>query len=304
VALAATVTLGVAPLLFVQVLYGRLFFSASVLMAWPWFLIVPLLIVAYYGAYLRAFRGESLGGLGPIVGWGSALIFLIIGFLYSNNMSLMLRPEVFRAVYLVEDRGLHLNLDDATLLPRFLHFLFGAIAVAGMFVVVQGLLRRRSEPDYAAWSIRYGAHWFVAATVISMGLGIWWLVALPRETMMRFMGGSTAATVILGLGILLSLVVLVLMAMAMMATRPEGLASTSVVLLLVLLVTMILNRDQVRRAALKAAGFEPVTWVEPQWGPILVFTVLLVAALAIVAWMVTALARGTGAGESAGQTLR
>ena len=71
VAIAATVTLGVAPLLFVQVLYGRLFFTSSILMAWFWLAIVPLVILAYYGAYLLAFRGEAPGRAGALGGRGS-----------------------------------------------------------------------------------------------------------------------------------------------------------------------------------------------------------------------------------------
>jgi cytochrome bd-type quinol oxidase subunit 1 len=57
VTLAATITLGVAPLLFIQTLYGQLFYTSSILMAWPWFAVVPLVIVAYYGIYLYALQG-------------------------------------------------------------------------------------------------------------------------------------------------------------------------------------------------------------------------------------------------------
>ena len=53
--LAATVTLGVAPLLFLQVIYGQFFYTSSVLIAWPWFLVVVLLVAAYYGFYGVAF---------------------------------------------------------------------------------------------------------------------------------------------------------------------------------------------------------------------------------------------------------
>jgi hypothetical protein len=297
VAVAATITLGVAPLLFVQVLYGRLFFSSSVIMAWPWLAVVPLLILAYYGVYLRAFKGESLGGSAPLVGWLAALIFVVIGFLYSNNMSMMLRPGVLLGKYLEDDRGFTLNLDDPTLFPRYLHFLLGAVAVAGMVVVVLGLLNRRRDAEHAAWAIRYGSLWFAVTTALNMAVGIWWLVALPRETMMRFMGGNGFATALLGLGILLSLAVLLHMAMAAASARPARLATSGAALLALLLVVMVLTRDQVRRGALEAAGFEPVAWVAPQWGPILVFLALLVSALGAVGWMVRALARGTeGAG--------
>jgi len=63
--------LGVAPLLFLQVLYGRLFFTSSILMAGFWLAVVPLLIVAYYCAYVVAFRGQRtrVGGT-AVVGDG------------------------------------------------------------------------------------------------------------------------------------------------------------------------------------------------------------------------------------------
>lgn len=294
VAVAAAISLGVAPLLFVQVLYGRLFFTSSVLMAWPWLLIVPLLILAYYGAYLRAFKGENLGSAGPVVGWVSVVFFLIIGFTFSNNMSLMLRPDLFRVKYFQGAGGLHLNLGDPTLIPRYLHFVIGALAVAAMVVVVHGIVRRRRDPEYASWSIRYGSIWFVAATVVNMAVGLWWLVALPRETMLRFMGGSTAATVIFILAVILALAVLMHMVLVSQSSRPRVLTLSGVVILCLLLAAMVLTRDQVRRAALETAGFRPVAWVAPQWGPILLFAVLLVAAIGAVIWMVVALARGRG----------
>lgn len=299
VAVAAAVTLGVAPLLFVQVLYGRLFFSSSVIMAWPWLAVIPLLILAYYGVYRRAFKGEALGSRGPLVGWLAALIFMVIGFLYSNNMSMMLRPGALLSKYLEDDRGLRLNLDDPTLIPRYLHFLLGAVAVAGMYVVVHGLVRRAKAPDYAAWAIRHGSLWFAVATTANMAVGLWWLVALPRETMMRFMGGNGLATALLALGLLLSVGVLLHAVLAARSASPSRLALSAAVLLLVLLVVMILTRDQVRRGALEAAGFEPVAWVAPQWGPILLFALLLVGAIAAVAWMVRALvSEGGRTGEA------
>ena len=59
----------------------------------------------------------------------------------------------------------------------------------------------------------------------------------------------------------------------------------------------VLLRDQVRQGALEAAGFQVQAWVEPQWGPIVIFAVLLVAAIAIIAWMVRALVRGMPEGS-------
>ena len=293
-AVAFTITLGVAPLLFLQVLYGRLFFTSSILMAGPWLAIVPLLIVAYYGVYYRAFRWERLGGWGSLVGWMSTLLFMTIGFLFTNNMTLMLRPERFRERYLAGHGTYLLNLDDPTVYPRFLHFFVGAIAVSGMMIVVLGLLRRRREPEFAKWAIRYGSSWFAYPTALNMAIGVWWFLALPEQAMLRFLGGDPFATAVFAIGVALALVVLMLMLMASQSTNPVPQATAGAILLLFLLIAMILNRDQVRRGALEAIGFEPTHWVATQWGPILLFLVLLAGAIATIWWMVAALSRKAG----------
>ena len=50
---ALAINLGVAPLLFLQVIYGHLFYTSSVLMAVYWIAVIPLLILAYYSAYIH-----------------------------------------------------------------------------------------------------------------------------------------------------------------------------------------------------------------------------------------------------------
>ena len=66
-AISLTITFGIAPLLFLQVLYGQFFYTSSILMAWPWFLVLVFLTVAYYGFYYVSFRsgrpGGAVGGL-------------------------------------------------------------------------------------------------------------------------------------------------------------------------------------------------------------------------------------------------
>jgi hypothetical protein len=59
VLLPATITLGIAPLLFVQVLYGQFFYTSSIILAWPWFLVLVFLTAAYYGFYYVSFKAEA-----------------------------------------------------------------------------------------------------------------------------------------------------------------------------------------------------------------------------------------------------
>ncbi len=291
VAIASAVTLGVAALLFEQVLYGRLFFTSAVLMGWFWLAVVPLLITAYYGAYALAFGATDAGANARWLAAGIAGLFLAIAFIYSNNMSLMLRPFEFVARHQADARGLHLAVGDAALVPRFLHMVLGAIAVAGLVVVGYGLSARARDAAFGTWAIRRGSLWFSTMTAVNLLIGFIWLAMLPRESILRFMGTNPGATVVLALGMMLGFGALVTLFMAASAKDPAPLVKTGIGLVAVTLVLMVLTRDHVRQAALETAGFQPAAWIVPQWGPIAVFLVLLLATVGAVVWMVAALAR-------------
>jgi hypothetical protein len=282
---AGAITFGVAPLLFVQTLYGRLLFSGSILMAWFWFAVVPMLILAYYGTYLIAFKEEWLGKGARVVSAVVMLLFVGIALIYSNNMSMMLRPGTFLDSHRAEARGIHLNFSDPTLIPRFLHMLLGAIAVAGLVVCLYGVAKMSEDQEHARWAIRYGALWFVVSTGLNFLTGLWWLGMLPRDVMLRFAGQSGVATVSLLMGSLFGLGALVMMTLSINAREPERLVKGSAWTLVLTLVAMIFARDEVRKGMLGLAGFQLPTWVEPQWGVIAIFAVLLVAAIATTVWM-------------------
>ena len=93
VTFALGINLGVAPLLFLQVIYGHLFYASSVLLAVYWILVIPLLIVAYYGSYIHIRKYDKASGLSKISLLITSLILLYIGFTFVNNMSLMAQPE-------------------------------------------------------------------------------------------------------------------------------------------------------------------------------------------------------------------
>ena len=116
---------------------------------------------------------------------------------------------------------------------------------------------------------------------------------------MRFMGENMGAALALAGGVILGLASLIMMALAIPARRPAGIIRTASVVLAGALALMIVTRDQVRTAALAAAGYSPAEWVAPQWGAMALFALLLVAALALIGWMVAAFVRGAPAAGAA-----
>lgn len=295
VVIAAAVTLGVAPLLFVQVLYGRLFFTSAILMAAFWLSVVPLVIVAYYGAYLIAFRGEALGLRARWVAGLIALLFTAVAFLYTTNFTQMLRPDTFVASYQAEGRGLVLNLADPTFWPRFLHTLLGAVAVTGLGIALYGVSCRGGAPEFAAWAIRRGTTAFGMSTAANIVVGLVYLMTLPRPVLLGLVGGDAWGTGLLVLGIVLAVAIaghgLFALGAKDTAKATRALAGSA----LLTVVVMVLLRDRLRTLNLREAGFEQPTVIAAQWGPFVVFVICLLAAVATIAWMARALARGRGA---------
>ena len=297
VLISATVTLGVAALLFLQVLYGRVFFASAVVIGWWWLSVIGLLIVTYYAAYLMAMRETSLGASGLFLAWLIAAVVGVISLVYSNNMTLMLKPADLVARYAANGAGTQLNLLDRSLLPRHLHMVLGAIAVSGLAISVLGVLRRRRDPAFGQWALRYGAFICTAATVVNIFAGLWWLAALPRDVLLRFMGGDMRAMGELLAGILLTLTGAGHTVLAVTAKRPGVMVGISAGTLLAGILMMLLTRDAIRRFSLDLAGYQPVNWVAPQWGPIAIFVALLLVAVGTVIWMTRALAAARPGGN-------
>ncbi|MGE5198480.1 MAG: hypothetical protein ACM3H9_02485 [Rhodospirillaceae bacterium] len=290
VLISATVTLGVAVLLFLQVLYGRVFFVSAVVMGWWWLGVIGLLIMTYYAAYLMAMRDASLGGAGTVLAWLIAGVVGLIALIYGNNMTLMLKPAELVARYAADGGGSQLNLLDPALFPRHLHMVLGAIAVSGLAICVLGIVRGKQDAAFGQWAVRHGAFVCVAATVVNIFAGLWWLAALPRDVLLQFMGRDMRAVGELLAGILLTLTGAGHTVLAVTGKRPALMITISAVTLLAGIAMMLLTRDTIRRLTLGLAGYEPVNWVAPQWGAIAIFAGLLLLAVATVVWMTRAMA--------------
>jgi hypothetical protein len=290
VLISATVTLGVAALLFLQVLYGRVFFVSAVVMGWWWLSVIGLLILTYYAAYLLAMRESILGATGTVLAWLMAAMVGLIALIYGNNMTLMLKPAELVARYAADGSGRQLNLLDPALFPRHLHMVLGAIAVSGLAIAVLGVLRRKEEAGFGQWAIRYGAFVCVAATAVNVFAGLWWLAALPRDVLLQFMGRDMRAIGELLAGILLTLTGAGHAVLAVTGKRPALMVTISAGTLMAGIAMMLLTRDTIRRLSLDLAGYQAVNWVAPQWGPIVIFLALLLAAIGTVIWMTRALA--------------
>lgn len=274
--IAFAVNMGVAPLLFVQVLYGQFIYSSSILMAVWWFSIFTMLILAYYSAYIYDFKFAALGGLRIFMIEFSVVILLIVGFLFTNNMTLMLQPDRWFAFF-NNSGGTLLNLTDPTIIPRYLHFVIGSIAVAGLYLALIGHFDFAKSTIKKEILIDKGLYYFTVATSIEIVFGFWFLLALPKEVMMVFMGRSAHGTGMLFIGIVLTLI-------ALYFSHTKRLISTCVCTLL-LMIDMIFMRDLVRVAYLKPYFQVSDLTVTSEYSSLALFLVTFVIGLAMIGYM-------------------
>ena len=134
VVMTFVINLAVPPLLFAQVLYGRSLYTSSVLIGLYWISIIVLLMLVYWLLYKFSARLEA-GRSGWWIGLSAWLVAGFIARLLSSNMTLMLRPDVWRRMYSASAAGAYLPTGDPTLTPRWLLMLAGGLFVGGLWMV-------------------------------------------------------------------------------------------------------------------------------------------------------------------------
>lgn len=272
--LALAINLGVAPLLFFQVLYGHFFYTSSILMAWFWILVIPVLILGYYGAYVHATPGGRRERLGALALTITAMALLYIAFAFENNVSFLLRPEAWQ-VYFESAAGRHLALADPALWPRYLHFVTASVAVAGLFgALVQRVRGSRSENTTVDPKGGAGLKVFAYATTVQVFIGFWFLVAIPEEVLKYFMGSNPLYTALLLLGVALAL--------GSILSAFNGRLWLTLGFLLPTVGVMVLMRTFLRYAYLERAFRAEDLAVLPQNSVLTLFLVIFVAGLFIV----------------------
>ncbi len=275
--IAFAVNFGVAPLLFLQVLYGQFVYTSSILMGLFWISVVPVLIIAYYGAYLYDFKFTVLGSSGK---WLALLVLVLlfsIGYFFANNMLLMTLPEQF-SQYFQHRGGSFLASGENEFLPRYLHMMTGALAVGGLFVALLGRFRAAENRALADHSATVGLRTFFIMTLINVAIGTWYLVSLPKQQMMLFMGRDVLATLCFLLALLLIVAVLV-------SSYKKQLAAT-LAIAVVLVYLMSFLRSWLRTDLLSEYFNLSQLQVEPQYSSMFLFLICLAGGLVSVGWLI------------------
>lgn len=296
--IALGVNFGIIPLLFVQVGYYPVIYPANILIAWFWFAVIPLLIVAYYGTYyyVAQLRRSRVDRTGVAASVASALAFLTIGFIFSNNFSLMTNRDQMLAIY---DRtasggavsGLALNVGDPTLFPRWLMMFGLAMTTTAAYILLDTIWLARAETgDYRRWAARFAVWLYAVGGVWFAAFGSWYIFGAMRPAIRQAMFSQQPILPLATLTAVAPTVVWLLLYRGSRTLRPALAWGVGGAQFAVLALNAI-SRQWVQNTEL-AQFFDPAALrVETQWSPLVVFLVFFALALSVVGWMVSQMLR-------------
>ena len=303
VVMTYVINLGVPPLLFAQVLYGRALYTSSVLIGAYWISIIGLLTLTYwllykFSAHLDAGRSAWWAGLSAWLLAGS------IAKLLSTNMTLMLRPEVWREMYSASGAGVYLPAGDPTLMPRWLLMMTGGMFIGGLWMVYLG-----GRSTFTAEERRHvaGLGGKIAALfgIAYLAVGLWAASVQPvvvkgglaSHALYKFAGFAGFGWLAL---VALAVLIAAIAGFGRLTAGWVGWAGAVVALLVEL--TLTVYRDGVRDLTLLSKGFD--VWdrtVVTNWSVVGLFLALFVGGLGVIGWLISVVARAQKPMEGAAQ---
>ena len=188
IAVSVAIVIGVAPLLFVQVVYDPFWYTSNVLSAWWVIGFIVLLIAGYIAMYIFYWKNHDIvadGGRGGIWMLLSLALLLAVGFIVHSLTNQMLFPEQWMAWYAPE--GV-VNPDGHSLhywnLPRFLFFIALSAPVTGAWLYgYRRYLQGANEADtaYLGWVRGLAQRLMLVGGVVSVLIGAVWMITLPEK---------------------------------------------------------------------------------------------------------------------------
>ncbi len=265
--LGAAITAGVAPLLFVQVLYQERFYTANLLLSHRWMAVVPALIVGFYALYaaktarVAAWPARWRATIPAL----ATLCFVFVAWSWTENHLLSMRPDRWAAMY---GAGSLVHV-DAALAPRLVLWLalalpIGATIAAWPLLDDDAALRRLRVAACAGLAVAGGA-----AIVMVTG---WDALPLAQRDLAR---GALVAAAAPTLVVLVSGVVLP------RARRRRAVVAVASLAMIVLLADVAVLREAYRLHALEA--LRPRVAAAGGMG---LFFVVFVVNAAVITWLI------------------
>lgn len=262
-----TITMGVPPLLFVQILYEKYFYSSSISIGFPWLAVVGYLLIGFYAMYWTQWSwmrnsGPSLSG--KIFWIITVLSVIAIGFTYSWNH-----------LKSISETPWNNTVSHMAAMHRLLGYFGAGLIASGAWGAWFGSNWRtdRQIPKGAAW----------AAIVGGAGLSVWALTS-------RF--ATSGAYNLAHLFIYAGTIVAILAGVISIAANKTVIARWLMTLAAPIGTLGLFIQREASRLETMRPYYDPFTLpTRTQWSTVAMFVVALLAGVGVLIWLLIQIRR-------------
>ncbi len=281
VSLSIAIVLGVAPLLFVQVIYDPFWYTANTMSAFYALMFLVLVTGGFYAAYGFYLGNRNSDASSFSSGWAwLALIFMLLAAVIIHMLSMeQLMPAQWKS-WVITPEGSYLT-DGGQFHGfspgRFLHFILSSFAVTGVFMMLYTVyFRKRTDydPAYLDYVARRGAGIAFAFSVVAAAAGFWWAGEIPAELGFLknpfFVAGAVGGIALVAY-------------LGMAHLNPEKYAAKAATAMFIVIFTMCAAREGLRMDYAAAAGYSIFDYkVNVDWPSTLLFLATFVMGLCVL----------------------
>ena len=260
---------GIAPLLFVQVIYDPIWYASNALTGFWSVIFIIVVASGYTCAYVFYLKGSADGRLL----WSSVLglaLLVLAGWIMHVLASVSIRPE-------------RVEFNKARLQPAAI-----GTAVTGLIYTWYRMKRDDADREYLTWVAGLSRRLGIIASVLYGGVGIAWAVTEGADYDLT----APMAIALGGVGLA--------MAAFFAAHRdPVGIGRRALGAWFASLAVVAVIREVIRATALSRFNYDVGSYpYRVDWGSVAMFTVTTIVGVSIITYMVMVLFQsGIGAGE-------
>lgn len=190
ISVSVAIVVGVAPLLFVQVIYDPMWYTSNLLSA-NWVIsFLVIMIIGYWAMYYYYFKNGKYGqgAETPKARWSMLVslgLFLLAGWIMHSLTSQMLYPDLWQEWYAPNGK---IDFSGATMHAnnpwRYAFFILMAIPVTGAMLVAYRKYKSTTENadmEYLNWAGKLGTQWLKYGSLLMLIPYIGWMMTLPEK---------------------------------------------------------------------------------------------------------------------------
>ncbi|MFH1699087.1 MAG: hypothetical protein ABIE07_00755 [Candidatus Zixiibacteriota bacterium] len=268
--------------MFLQVIYGEFFYSATIISGWNWFMIVPIVIVVYYLLYIASLK-KNLADKKRITLLSIAAVGLVyVSYTLTMISDLASKTELWAGLYQTSPEGFSLNPNWVQTFFRWGHSIAGALTVAGIIIQLFALYYKKVKGNLELFV--YGRRIFMIGMIKAAILATIYLLVIDWDILIGFL--SSPGLHVLLMAIAVNIVAIIINYRVSDAEKNRGTILTTAGLVFVGMFLMVMARHFLRLVYLDGI-FDPARLdIQTQMGPLILFLTCFVSGVIVTIWMI------------------